>query len=206
MKKIVILLACSILVLLQPAQAQKPHSDLYNEIGVDAGPYSFGGGFLLGTVNFFTALGNTIGHQTYDMKYYGAYDIHYYRHVAHWCQVGVKATVEGSRTTRYTDSLRTAVKSIDDNIIFTVMPSVRFTYLNRPWVRLYSGAEIGVGYLFNKNQDFSKDDSEEEKGNNFFPAFNVNVFGVNVGKKFYGLFELNAGFESIVKVGIGARF
>jgi len=206
MKRILFLFALVLLIFMQDVQAQKPHSDLYNEIGVDAGPYSLGGGFLLGTVNFFTALGNSIGHQTYDIQYFGDYNIHYFRQVAHWCQVGVKVTVEGSRTTRYTDSLRTAVERIDNNLIFTLMPSVRFTYLNRPWVRLYSGADIGLGYLFNKVQNFSKDDNEEDNGNNIFPAFNVNVFGVNVGKKFYGLFELNAGFESIVKVGIGARF
>jgi hypothetical protein len=34
----------------------------------------------------------------------------------------------------------------------------------------------------------------------------VTAFGVNVGKGFYGLLELNAGYDAIVKVGIGARF
>ncbi len=206
MKKI-LLIACSLFLCLasQPVQAQKPHSDLHNEIGVGAGPFSFFGGFIIGTADFFGALGNSLSHRAYSSNYYGLYDVHYYYQINHWCQVGVKFTVEGSRTTIYTDTLRTAVSSINRDLIFTLMPSVRFTYFNRPWVRLYAGADLGVGYLFSHTQDYAKDDPER-KGSNFFPAFNVTVFGVNVGKRFYGLFELNAGFDSFVKFGIGARW
>ncbi|MBO4488677.1 MAG: hypothetical protein J5741_03340 [Bacteroidales bacterium] len=206
MKKILLLLVCALGVsMMQPVQAQKPHSDLLNEIGVGAGPSSLCGGFLVGTVNFFNALGSSLSHQAYDIKYYGVYDLHYYRQVTHWCQVGVKVTAEGSRVTRFTDTLRTSVKSIDDYVVFTLMPSVRFTYLNRPWVRLYSGADLGLGYFYSNSQANSKD-GDEGNSSNFFPAFNVTAFGVSVGKGFYGLFELNAGFESLIKVGIGARF
>lgn len=212
MKKILILLVCAGCIFSMPfAQAQsqsqtpKPHSDLYNEIGVDAGPFSMFGGLLVGTVDFFNALGSGLSHEGFKSQWYGCYGIHYYRQVAHWCQVGVRTTVEGSRATRYTDSLCTSVKSINTNLIFTVMPSVRFTYLNRPWVRLYSGADLGLGYFYSNNVTNSKG-SDDGNSNNLFCSFNVNVFGVNVGKKFYGLFELNAGFDSMIKFGIGARF
>lgn len=203
MKRLLIILSIGLLTWMPPAQAQKPHSDLLNEIGVDAGPVSIFGGFIVGTVDFFNALGSSMSHQAYDSRYYGVYNLHYYRQVKPWCQVGAKFTVEGSRITRYTDSLQTAIHSISDDLVFTFMPSVRFTYLNRPWVRLYSGVDVGLGYLFSNIQSFSKDDNN---GNKFLPAMNITAFGVNVGKGFYGLFELNAGFDSIVKVGIGARF
>ncbi len=203
LKKTLLLLCFGLILFISPAQAQKPHSDLLNEIGVDAGPVSIFGGFIVGTVDFFNALGSSMSHQTYSSRYFGVYNLHYYRQVKPWCQVGAKFTVEGSRITRYTDSLQTAIHSISDDLLFTFMPSVRFTYLNRPWVRLYSGVDVGLGYLFSNIQGFSKDDS---KGNKFLPAMNITAFGVNVGKGFYGLFELNAGFDSIVKVGIGARF
>ena len=93
-------------------QAQKPHSDLHNEIGVGTGPFSVFGGFIIGTADFFGALGNSLSHRAYSSNYYGLYDVHYYYQINHWCQVGVKFTVEGSRTTIYTDTLRTAVSSI----------------------------------------------------------------------------------------------
>ena len=81
------------------------------------------------------------------------------------------------------------------------MPSVRFTYLNRPWVRLYSSVDVGVGFFLS-----STGGSDGESGNKALFAFNITPIGVSVGKKFYGLFELNAGYDAIVKVGIGARF
>jgi hypothetical protein len=82
------------------------------------------------------------------------------------------------------------------------MPSVRFTYLNRPWVRLYSGVDVGVGYFIDNKDNVS----ESTRSGNFFFAFNVTPIGVNVGKKFYGMFETNFGFDSVFKVGLGARF
>lgn len=202
MKRLLIILSIGLLALMPPAQAQKPHSDLRNEIGVDAGPISMAGGLIFGTVGFFNALGSGLSHKAMDSHLYGEYGIHYYYQVTHWCQVGFKTTVEGAQVTRYTDSLRTSVESISRDLLFSVMPSVRFTYLNRPWVRLYSGVDLGVGYFLSTRQDMAK----EKDSNNFLFAFNITPLGVNVGKQFYGLFELNAGFDSIVKVGIGARF
>ena len=39
-------------------QAQKPHSDLHNEIGVGTGPFSVFGGFIIGiSETFLVALG-----------------------------------------------------------------------------------------------------------------------------------------------------
>ena len=97
--------------------------------------------------------------------------------------------------------------AVDNYALVSLMPSVRFTYLNRPWVRLYSGVDVGCAYLFSGTTYYdSKTGSEKGENNNFLFAFNITAFGVNVGKKFYGLFELNAGYDAIVKVGIGARF
>ena len=196
MKRVtIIVFAC---LLCWSASAQKPHSDLYNEIGVNAGPFSFAGAFGIGTIGFFSALGSAFSHQPVEMDLYGHYGIHYYYQVKPWCQVGIKTTVEGARNTRFSDTLHTSVSSIDRYLLVSVMPSVRFTYLNRPWVRLYSGVDLGLGIFGTEGNDSSSGD--------FLFAFNVTAFGVNVGKKFFGQFELNAGFDSFVKVGIGARF
>jgi len=182
---------------------------LYNEIGANVGPFSMVGSFVYGTVGFWSALGGSIGHKPVDLKLLGQYNIHYHYQVKPWCQIGVKAGVECANLVHYSDTFRTTITGIDRDVIFTLMPSVRFTYLNRPWVRLYSGADVGCAYfLLGSASSSSNDDSEDEreKSNNFMFAFNVTAFGVNVGKKFYGLFELNAGYDAIVKVGIGARF
>lgn len=208
MKKILVIICVLSVCFCQSLSAQKPHSDLYNEIGVDAGPASLVGGFIYGTVGFWSAIGGGLSHKPIDMKYHGNYGLHYYYQVKPWCQVGVKFTVESMRLIHYSDTLRTSITRVDKDVLFALMPSVRFTYLNRPLVRLYSGVDLGFGYLWSGTTSYdSKEEGEgDSKNKNFLFAFNVTAFGVNVGKKFYGLFELNAGYDAFVKVGIGARF
>ncbi len=205
-KKKIFLVVC-LLCFCHAVFAQKPYSDLRNEIGVDAGPTSVVGVLGYGTIGFFSALGSAFSHQPVELKMHGVYGIHYYYQVKPWCQVGVKATVELAKTKHYADTLRTVMTAVDNYALVSLMPSVRFTYLNRPWVRLYSGVDVGCAYLFSGTTYYdSKTGSEKGENNNFLFAFNITAFGVNVGKKFYGLFELNAGYDAIVKVGIGARF
>ena len=203
MKKHLVLLVTVLLCFCQILSAQnspkeKIHSDLHNELGINAGPFSLVGSFTYGTIGFWSALGGSLSHKPVEMNLCGNYSIHYYYQVKPWCQVGIKTTVEGAKNTRFSDTLHTSVSSIDRYLLISVMPSVRFTYLNRPWVRLYSGVDLGLGIFGTEGNDSSSGD--------FLFTFNVTAFGVNVGKKFFGQFELNAGFDSFVKVGIGARF
>ena len=206
-KKKIFLVVC-LFCLCHAMYAQKPQSDLYHEIGVDAGPASVVGVLGYGTVGFFSALGSAFSHQQIDMQMYGLYGVHYYYQVKSWCQIGVKVTAEFARTRHFADTTCAVVISDDHYALVSFMPSVRFTYLNRPWVRLYSGVDVGCAYLWTgtKTYDNKSGKSEYGSGNNFLFAFNATLFGVNVGKKFYGLFELNAGYDAMVKIGIGARF
>ena len=202
MKKRIVISICVLIILCsQTLSAQKPHSDLYNEIGVDAGPVSIVGGVVYGTIGFWTAVGGGLSHKPVEMNLYGCYNVHYYYQVTHWCQVGMKTVVEGSKLTYYTDTTKRVIDHVSQDVLLSFMPSVRFTYLNRPWVRLYSSVDVGVGFFLS-----STGGSDGESGNKALFAFNITPIGVSVGKKFYGLFELNAGYDSIVKVGIGARF
>ena len=206
MKKIVLLICLSCFC--HAMYAQKPHSELRHEIGVDAGPASIVGVLGYGTIGFFSALGSAFSHHPIDMQMYGIYGVHYYYQVKPWCQIGVKMTVELAKTTCFADTMRAAVTAVDHYALVSLMPSVRFTYLNRPWVRLYSGVDVGCAYLWTGTTTYNGKSDSGEKGtdNNFLYAFNATIFGVNVGKKFYGLFELNAGYDAMVKIGIGARF
>lgn len=202
MKKRIVLSICILIILCsQTLSAQKPHSDLYNEIGVDAGPVSVVGGVVYGTIGFWTAVGGGLSHKPVEMNLYGCYNVHYYYQVTHWCQVGVKTVVEGSKLTYYTDTTKRVIDHVSQDVLLSFMPSVRFTYLNRPWVRLFSSVDVGVGFFLS-----STGGRNGESGNKALFAFNITPIGVSVGKKFYGLFELNAGYDAIVKVGIGARF
>lgn len=200
-KRIVFSICILVILCTQTLFSQRPHSDLYNEIGVDAGPVSIVGGVVYGTIGFWTAVGGGLSHKPVEMNLYGCYNVHYYYQVTHWCQVGMKTVVEGSKLTYYTDTTKRMIDHVSQDVLLSFMPSVRFTYLNRPWVRLYSSVDVGVGFFLS-----STGGSDGESGNKALFAFNITPIGVSVGKKFYGLFELNAGYDAIVKVGIGARF
>ena len=74
------------------------------------------------------------------------------------------------------------------HVLFSVMP--RFTYLNRPSVRLYSG--ISVGFMI---------------GDWFFPSAELVPFGVSFGSSVFGFAELGVGTDyNGVNFGIGYRF
>ena len=197
---------CLLSIVLVPqlqAQSRHPHNEFKNELGVDAGPFSFMGSAVNITVGFFDALGSSLSHRATDMKLYGHYGLHYYYQVKPWCQVGFRATFEGAGYTHYTDSTRTAISDKYSMGFVTLMPSVRFTYLNRPWVRLYSGVDLGVSYLWD---DRGSSQSEKSSQQNVSCAFNITPIGITVGKSVYGLLETNFGYASYVVVGIGCRF
>ena len=206
MRKVILLIVAACLLAPAPASAQHEHSDLHHEIGVTAGPVSGLGSLVYGTVGFFEALGSSLSKRAVDMKLHGHYGLHYYYQVNWWCQVGVKATFENARTIHYTDTTQRVVSEKSDLSIGSLMPSVRFTYLNRPWVRLYSGIDLGIGFVINQKRTYTANTQPEPRSVQPICAFNITPIGVNVGKRFFGLFETNIGLDSFVKFGIGARF
>ena len=205
MKKLYLIILILCTFSLQPLSAQQ-HSDLRHEIGVSAGPISLTGSVIYGSIGFWSALGGSISHKPIEMQLYGEYGLHYYYQIKPWCQVGVKTLVECAKLTHYSDTLRTTITAVDRYALASFMPSVRFTYLNRPWVRLYSGLELGFAYFWSGTTSYERGKENADKNNNFLFAFNVTAFGVKKKKKFFGMFELNAGYDSMITVGIGARF
>ena len=61
------------------------------------------------------------------------------------------------------------------NYNITIMPEVRFTFYDKGWVNLYAGLGFGALVAFDNN-----------KGVEASPAFNINLFGVWMGKDHWG--------------------
>lgn len=78
------------------------------------------------------------------------------------------------------------------------LPAVRFSYLNKKYVTLYSG--VSTGFLLN----FEKDAGNTEVF--FHPAFQVTAFGVSAGYRFFGYTEIGVGYKGYIQAGIGYRF
>lgn len=181
------------------------HNDDMHDIGIGAGPCSLFGYFVYGAVGVSGTVLGGIFSQSVNFDFCGNYALHYYAQVKPWCQVGGKITVEGCKLTRYADSAHTVVTDKSQLWTLAVMPGVHFTYLNRPMVRLYSGLDLGAAFLLSQNVT-NVSDSVGNDIKPVFMAFNITPIGVQVGKTFYGMFEINVGYDAVLKLGVGYRF
>lgn len=80
-----------------------------------------------------------------------------------------------------------------------IMPAIRFSYLNREHVTLYSGFAVGIKFAYQKAFNCST----------FYVKlpFQLTLFGVAAGSKnWFGFGELGIGNEGILKAGFGYRF
>ena len=89
----------------------------------------------------------------------------------------------------------------------TLMPELRFSYLNRPHVTLYSavaaGATVFVGH---ENSSWEEYDGQWWK-ESVYPTFQLTAFGVRAGgEHLFGTFELGAGIKGFASAGIGYTF
>lgn len=78
----------------------------------------------------------------------------------------------------------------------TLMPYARATWLNKPWVRLYSSLAIGFTMVF-----------DQGKQSDFGGAFQLTPVGITVGRELFGFGELlTIGSNGFATLGIGYRF
>ena len=170
-----------------------------NEISTSIGTTSaFGSIFdLFKVVIEGVANGLTNNYKT-DTKFIGTYGIDYYYQVNSWFRPGAKIVYEGLTTSVY-DTTNTLVNHYNTSTL-SVMPSVQFSYLNRKYVKLYSGIDLGVGVIFDDNKQGSSTSTT-------FFAFNATLLGIRVGNdKIFGLVETNIGMDALIKGGFGVRF
>ena len=95
---------------------------------------------------------------------------------------------------------------------FLIMPSLRFSYLNRPHLTLYSG--LAVGLYIKHGREYRKyiDNDFLIKPRTFdhnrvFSAFQLTAFGLKAGANhWFGSFEAGFGIKGIVNLGVGYEF
>lgn len=87
--------------------------------------------------------------------------------------------------------------------VFCIMPGIEYHYFYRKIVQMYVGAQVG---LFIYNQKYIGFNNEIKKHNELFIAFQLDAFGIRVGKKIAGFMEIGFGNAGIVKLGISGRF
>ncbi len=107
--------------------------------------------------------------------------------------VSASLTYSTAMTNKYSYKGDFLYTSRDEQILF--MPILRFTWLRREQVRLYSSVGLGLGNYIEHGGD---------KWASF--ALHLNPIGVEIGGRLYGIFEVNVGMTGFLRAGIGYSF
>ena len=80
----------------------------------------------------------------------------------------------------------------------TLMPIVRFAWLRRGIVQLYSGVGLGLSLSF----------TERVEDRYVLPdvAFDATFVGISVGRDLFGYLDIGAGSRGVISFGVGYRF
>ena len=123
-----------------------------------------------------------------DRLHWGAYSPSYVYHARRWFQFG--GTVTFAATTQSRRDVVTDVKLENLNMYsVAVMPTVRFVYLYRNKVQLYSALSLGINF-----------------GSTMpLPCADMTILGCTFGSKLFGFAEFGTGVGGWGRVGIGYR-
>ncbi|MDR0828582.1 MAG: hypothetical protein LBN95_00520 [Prevotellaceae bacterium] len=134
----------------------------------------------------------------------GSYSLSYHNRVTDWFWYGV--TFNSFTTVDTYDGYYdyNSGQYVNDNtphynLRFSLAPSVRFSYLNKPNVTLYSGIALGWGLV---RESSHYDESNYRLG----LYFQATAFGFSVGKKFFFGGEIGIGYKGLYSLNVGYRF
>ena len=121
--------------------------------------------------------------------------------LAKWFWLGATVSYTGFYDVSYDRVTNEKLSTQSDHII-TIMPSVRFSWLNKKYVTLYSG--LSLGYALDIYQRNSATDPYVNYGHG--GCFQLTAVGVHVGRKWYGFTEIGMGFQGFIQAGFGYNF
>ena len=202
MKKMMLMIVAAMMATMN-VNAQ--NSELKDEIGV-----SYGMGVSLIGDGLGNAIGRGLveslsGREWDNSKQFGSLAIEYFHHLSSDPKLAVGAiacfsqygedvvlksdkTKEGERTRNY----------------YTVMPAIKYNWINKDHFALYSKLGIGATLLSESAKDTKKGTSESDS--KLFLAYQVSFIGVEFGGKLRGFFEVGVGEQGIVLAGLRYKF
>lgn len=136
-----------------------------------------------------------------------SFSVGYKYRLAKWFWLGGTVSYTGfHETTR--DRVSNKKAASRSTHFISIIPSVRFSWLNKKYVTLYSGVGIGFAIEIDK-WSYSKEfypylyNSREI----YIPLTGQLTFvGVHVGRKWYGFTEIGIGPQGIIQAGFGYNF
>ena len=192
MKKLIALFMCFVVLSSAFAKNDKDRNEFsitYGQFTVPQFAYVMGGVFGA----MFTA-----GHFSFENpKMVGAAGVEYVHYVNGWLGFGGAAMCDYMTATALSvssDGTKTPNGKFQLGVV-SVMPVVKFAWLNRAHVGLYSKLAAGAGYTFTGETGEVED--------NFLFAFQATPIGVDFGgERFRGFVEAGLGMQGLVSGGV----
>ncbi len=155
-----------------------------------------------------------------DLLYTPVFSFDYHYRAAKWFWLGLSTGYGFYKESHYPDGIVSPDLRywLCKQHNFLIMPSFRFSYLNRPHITLYSGLDIGLLIVrrtperMNQfvDEGWSPDDDPSGWPHNrtdVFSAFQLTAFGLKAGgNHWFGSLELGAGIKGFVNLGVGYEF
>lgn len=130
----------------------------------------------------------------------GAISLGYSYRAKRWLEFGVNTTFF-SESQRITNSETGTLSSKNSRNYYAIMPMVRFSWLNRDIIRLYSEAALGLEFVDYKGRQPTYRNNE-----NVMFAGQLTFVGISLGRKLFMYSELGAGTRGVFIIGGGYRF
>ncbi len=135
----------------------------------------------------------------YNCSFRGAVTVEYNRFVKPWCTVGASLSINPISTLITT---KHGYEMTWSYYLISIMPKVNFIYFNKGPVSMYSGIEAGCSLILWRDRQGAV--TMNDTG--LSAAFQINGFGIRVGREIGGFVEWGYGFRGIVNFGLSARF
>jgi hypothetical protein len=127
--------------------------------------------------------------------------VEYYRHLKPEFSVGLIASYAGCKWDRpYSTSSDASIG------YFTVMPSVKFNWLRKENIGMYTSFAAGVMYAKGDGEVKENGKVEEDDVDVTSFMFHISIVGFEAGKKFRGFGELGFGEKGFLCLGVRYRF
>ena len=195
MKKIILMAAVAMLAV----TGVNAQSETKQEIAVSYGWLSNSD-----WLNVFEGIVDAVFGETYDEgSYLGPVSLEYFYNLEPWMGIGAIAVYGHEIEDSNKDGNKVGTRK---NSYISLMPAVKFNWLRRDMVALYS--KLGVGATW--RSEIKEFEGENSKYNSDKKDFHVNwqvsVIGVEVGKQIRGFAEYGLGEQGMLQVGVRCRF
>jgi len=144
-----------------------------------------------------------------------AISVEYFYHVHKAIGLGGIFTYNGEKSDMYCDYQDNIHSKTTEEKVgtarrhnITIMPAVKFDWLRREHIGLYSKAAVGITFMMERqNQDTPNGDTEVYNDNDLVVNFQATVLGFEAGnERIRGFAELGMGEQGVVQAGLRYKF